>query len=192
MQSTNVATNREPKKWRISADDYQRMAAVGIFVDQPRVELINGEIIEMSPQSNIHISHVDKISRFFYQILFEEILVRTQSAVRLDEYSEPEPDITILKFQNHYYKDRAATAEDIYLVVEVAITTLQLDRNTKGTKYAQAGIPEYWIVIPEQKEVEVYRQPKDGIYQIKQTFTPSDEWIFQPFEQVIKGTDLLL
>ncbi|MCB0581869.1 MAG: Uma2 family endonuclease [Phaeodactylibacter sp.] len=180
------------KKMLISAEDYQRMGAAGIFEGKPRVELIDGEIYAMSPLTPYHNGHVDKISRFFNKVLFEEVLVRTQGSVRTDEYSEPEPDIAILRFSENFYSDRQATAKDILLLIEVAVNSVETDRTTKKKKYAAAGIPEYWIVIPKKGIIEVYRKPDGGAYREKNTYAKADEWVFGAFGLSVSGSDLLI
>ena len=106
------------QKMLISADDYQRMGAIGIFDNKPKVELLNGEIYTMSPLTPDHNGHVDKASRFFNHKLFDKALVRTQGSIRTDENSEPEPDITILRFDEHFYSKKHATAADVLLIIE--------------------------------------------------------------------------
>lgn len=180
------------RKMLISAEDYQRMGAAGIFDGKPRVELIDGEIFALSPLTPYHNGHVDKISHFFHQALSGQALVRTQGSVRTDEYSEPEPDIAILRFDEHYYSVRQATAEDVLLLIEVAVSSVETDRTTKLKKYAATGIPEYWIVIPKQGIIEAYRKPKDDAYLEKRVYKKADEWVFEPFHLKVKGSDLLI
>jgi len=176
----------------ISAEDYQRMGTAGVFSDQERIELIDGQIYTMSPFTPLHNGHVDKISHFFNRSLINEILVRTQGSIRTDEYSEPEPDITILRFDEKFYSEKQASPKDIHLVIEVAISTVQTDQSIKKVKYAEAGIPEYWIVLPEHMLIEVYRNPKGNDYQEKMTYDKTSEWIFEAFNLSVKGSDLLI
>ena len=194
MPSKAVRFDKEmtPQKMRISAEVYQQMGAAGIFLNHPRVELIDGEIYTMTPLSPLHNSHVDKISRFFNKVLFDEVLVRTQGSIRTDAYSEPEPDVAILHLDKNFYSKRQVTSKDIHLIVEVAVLTVQNDRTVKLKKYASSGIPEYWIVIPKKKIVEVYRKPEDDTYLEKQTYRKKGEWIFEAFNLTVKGSDLLI
>ena len=158
----------------------------------PRVELIDGEIYARSPFTPNHNGHVDKISRFFNKALFDKILVRTQGSVQLNDHSEPEPDIAILRFREDFYSERQAGPADILLLIEVAINSLETDRTTKKRKYAGAGIPEYWIVIPPEGIVEVYRQPEDGVYREKRTYRKEEEWRWEAMELGVRGGDLLI
>jgi len=182
----------EYKKMLISADDYQRMGTIGIFEDKPRVELIDGEIYTMSPITPDHNSHVDKAAEFFTVKLFGKAKIRTQGSIRTDEYSEPEPDVTILHFDKNFYQKKQPTAKDVHLVIEVAVFTMATDRTLKKEKYATVGIPEYWIVFPKEQTIEVYRKPKDGDYLEKSTYEKQDEWVFETFDLTMKGSDLLI
>ncbi len=179
-------------QYLISADDFQKMGAIGIFDDKPRVELIDGLIIARSPLTPYHTSHVDQVAEFFTVKLYKKAKTRIQGAVRLDNYSEPEPDIAILNYKKDNYYHAHPAPEDIYLLIEVSVETLSKDRTIKLKKYAQANIPEYWIVIPKEKKIEVYRQPENGIYTQMETYRKEDEWVFEPFDLAVKGTDLLI
>jgi len=180
------------KKMLISADDYQRMGVAGIFNDKPKVELIDGEIYIMSPITSDHNSHVDKAAEFFTVKLFGKAKIRTQGSIRTDEYSEPEPDITILKYDEQFYAKKQATSEDVLLVIEVAVTTLKRDRTIKKKKYATTGIPEYWIVIPKKGIIEVFKNLKAGKYMKKSTFKITSKWKFDTFDLAVNGSDLLI
>ena len=179
------------QKLLISADDYQRMGEVGIFADK-KVELIDGEIYTMSPITPDHKGHVDKASEFFTVKLYGKAIVRTQGSVRTDEFSEPEPDISILRPDEHFYTKQQATSADIHLVIEVAVFTIEKDRTIKKKKYAAAGILEYWIVIPQKGIIEVYKNPVEGDYADKSTYQINSEWTFDAFDLKVKGSDFLI
>lgn len=180
------------QKMLISADDYQRMGAAGIFDDKPKVELLNGEIYIKSPITPNHNGHVDKASEFFTIKLFDKVIVRTQGSIRTDDYSKPEPDITILRFDEYFYTKKQATAADIHLLIEVAVFTVKTDRTIKKKKYAAAGIPEYWIIIPQKGLIEVFKQPIDGNYAQKSTYKINSQWTFEAFDLAVKGSDFLI
>ena len=180
------------KKMLISADDYQRMGAIGIFDDKPRVELIDGEIYIMSPITPDHNGHVDKIAEFFTVKLFGKAKIRIQGSIQTDENSEPEPDVAILRFDENFYNKKQPTGADILLIVEVAVFTLKRDRTVKKKKYAAAGIPEYWIVIPQKGVIEVFKKPEDGNYTEKSTYKINSNWTFEAFQLKVKGSDFLI
>lgn len=194
MSFENILYGKEVelKKMLISTEDYQRMGEAGIFEDKPKVELIDGIIYAKSPMTPYHNSHVDKISTFFTLALADRAIIRTQGSIRTDSYSEPEPDIAILHFKENYYNDRQASAEDTYLVIEVAVKTLRKDKTLKLKKYASVGISEYWIVAPEKGLIEVYKKPEGETYLEQTTYTKTDEWLFSPFQLPVKGSDLLI
>lgn len=125
-----------PKKMLFTADDYQLMGAAGIFINKPKVELIDGEIYVKNPQNIMENAHVDKVSEFFTCKSLDKIQVRTRGSIRTDNYSEPNPDIAILKYKDNFYSDKQATAKDTHLIIEVAVFTIQTDRTVKLKKYA--------------------------------------------------------
>lgn len=180
------------KKLLITADLYQQMGAVGLLDNDQRMELIDGEIYTMSPLSSNHNSHVDKIAYYFNCELLNKVIIRSQGSIRLDEHSEPEPDIALLKFDEQFYKDRQVGPGDIHLLVEVAISTAETDLNFKKVKYAESGIREYWVVLPEENSIVVFQNPENGDYREKRTYSKSDQWNFTPFDLRVKGEDLLL
>ncbi len=182
----------QPQKMLISAADYQRMGEAGIFVGKPRVELIDGEILKMTLLTSLHSGHVAKAATFFTVSLFGKAIVLSQGSVRLDDYSEPETDVAILQFRADYYSSAHATPSHIRLLIEVAVESLKYDRTVKLAKYAHAGIPEYWIIIPEKGLVEVYRHPAEGVFRDKKTYQKEDAWHFEAFDLPIRGSDLLI
>ncbi|MEO1182488.1 MAG: Uma2 family endonuclease, partial [Cyanobacteria bacterium J06636_28] len=139
------------------------------------VELINGQIIEMVPQQPPHAATTDEGGDYLKALFLGKAKVRVQLPVTLPPDSEPEPDFAIVKIDANLYRDRHPGPNDIYLIIEVADSTLQKDRQYKATLYAQAGIPEYWIINLKQNQVIVYRQLQDGVYQTEHTLEASDQ-----------------
>ncbi|MFK7981102.1 MAG: Uma2 family endonuclease [Saprospiraceae bacterium] len=180
------------QKMLISVADYQRMGAAGIFENKPRVELLDGIIYTMSPITPNHNGHVDKVAEFFTIKLFGKAKVRTQGSIKTSDYSEPEPDISILRYDEHFYTKKQATAADVHLIIEVAVFTVKTDRTIKKKKYAKAGIPAYWIVIPQKGIIEVYKQPADGNYAQKSTYKINSQWTIDAFDLAVKGSDFLI
>lgn len=142
-----------------TADEYMRMAEVGILRRGERVELIHGEILTMSPIGTRHCAFVDRFTRVLVTALGERAWVRVQGTVRLFPDTMPEPDLAALRLRD--YREAHPTPEDILLVIEVAETSLAYDRGKKAALYAEAGIPEYWVADAVGEAVEVYREP-DG------------------------------
>jgi Uma2 family endonuclease len=144
---------------RFTREEYYRMAEVGILGPRDRVELIRGEIIEMSAIGRRHGAFVDNLTRLLVLRLANRAIVRVQGAVALADDTEPQPDLAVLRHGAVPYKNRDAWAEDVLLVIEVAESSLAYDRSTKMRLYAEAGIPEYWVVDCAAETVEVHRGP---------------------------------
>ena len=139
--------------------EYHRMAEVGILKPTDRVELIKGEIVEMSPPGRRHIAFVDNLTQLLVMRLAGRAIVSVQNPVVLAADTEPQPDLAIRRQRAVPYKEREAHAEDVLLLIEVADTSLRYDRSTKLRLYATAGIPEYWLVDCVTESIEVYRGP---------------------------------
>ena len=150
---------------RFTVDEYHCMAEAGILGEDDRVELLDGEIIEMSPIGDRHFGCVLQSSTLFNMRLAGRALVSVQSPVRLSTGSEPEPDISLLRPRADFYRTGKPGPDDVLLIVEVSDSSLAFDRDTKLLFYAAAGIPEMWIVDLNKMCVLVYRDPRDGVYQ---------------------------
>lgn len=161
-----------PRK-SFSVAEYHQLATAGILRPEDRVELINGDIITMSPINSPHAATVDLIAEILYEQLHKKASIKGQNPIQLNDLSEPEPDITIAKYRKDGYYHQHPRPEDIYLLVEVADTTLEKDRTVKAPLYATAGIPEYWIVNIPDSQIEIFTNPKDGNYQNQQIIDKS-------------------
>ncbi len=144
---------------RFTRAEYYRMAEAGILGRHDRVELIRGEIVEMSPIGPRHLAFVGNLNLLLVPRLHERAIVWVQSPVVLSDDTEPEPDLMVLRRRAQPYKEREADADDVLLLIEVADTSLAYDRSTKLRLYAEAGIREYWVVDCNAETVEVYRDP---------------------------------
>jgi Uma2 family endonuclease len=153
-----------PPRWKLTADEYQRMGEIGIFHEDDRVELLDGELYEMTPIGDDHIGTVNDLTTSFARRLGDRGIVSPQNPIRLDDHSEPQPDLTLLRPREDRYRRSKARPEDVLLVVEVARSSLDYDRQTKLPRYAAAGIPEAWIVNLVDDRIEVYREPAGGVY----------------------------
>ncbi|MEW6737346.1 MAG: Uma2 family endonuclease, partial [Acidobacteriota bacterium] len=130
------------KRRLFTVAEYHRMINAGILKEEDRVELIDGEIITMPPIGPHHASNVDRLNSLFYSNLRDTIIVRVQSPIILNDYSEPEPDITILKYRADFYKNEHPKSEDVLLIVEISESSIEYDRSYKIPKYAQSNIIE--------------------------------------------------
>jgi Uma2 family endonuclease len=143
-------------------EEYHRMGETGILRPEDRVELINGEILEMSPIGSRHMACVNNLNRLLVLGLGTRAVVSPQNPVQIPIHSEPEPDVAVLRPRS--YKTSAPTSEDVLLLVEVAETSLRFDRTVKLALYARAGVPEYWLADAGAERVTVHRQPAGETY----------------------------
>mgnify|MGYP002078357880 CR=1 FL=1 len=147
------------------------MIAAGILDETERLELLNGELILMSPIGPKHSSIVKRINQLLQNLLNDRnTIVSIQDPITLEPASEPEPDIALLKNRPDFYANSHPTASDIYLIIEVADTTLEKDRQLKGNIYAKSGIPQYWIINLVDQQIEVYDTPIGEKYAHQQTY----------------------
>ncbi len=149
--------------------EYYRMAQAGIFSEDDRVELLEGEILEMSPISSRHASCVKRLNDLLVRKLSGRFVISVQDPIRLSDYSEPQPDIAVLKFRADFYSAEHPKPEDVLLLIEVCETSAELDRHVKLPLYAKAGIPEVWLVDLAHNQIEVYRAPSAQGYGESQT-----------------------
>ena len=154
-----------------TVSDYYKMAETGIIKPDDRVELLNGEIITMSPINSFHAYYVDTLTDLLYdKIDRTKFKIRVQNPISLEAESEPQPDIVVAKKTKDNYFSRHPNAEEISLIIEVADSSLNIDRTIKAPLFASIGIPEYWIINIADKQIEVFRNANDGEYQEQLVF----------------------
>jgi Uma2 family endonuclease len=141
------------------------MIETGILTENDRVELMDGEIIEMTPIGPRHAACVKRMIALLSRKVGRIAIVGAQDPVQLDDYSEPQPDISLLKPRPDFYAQSHPLPEDVLIAVEVADTTVETDRKVKLPAYARAGIPEAWLVDLYSDRVEVHTRPASGVYQ---------------------------
>ncbi|AKG21719.1 Uma2 family endonuclease [Calothrix sp. 336/3] len=149
-------------KWTL--DDYHRMIEVGILCDR-QVELLNGEIVEMSPEGAEHAQLSTDGGDYLRSLLGDKVLIRDAKPITIPETSsEPEPDLAIVQPLRELYRTRHPYPENIFWVIEYAFTSLGKDLDSKRKAYAKAGIPEYWVIDLKNRIIKVLRYPIDGNY----------------------------
>ena len=153
-----------PRKHRITVDEYYRMAEVGVLAPDARVELIEGEIIDMAPMGSDHASVVEQLTALLVDAVRGQALVRPQTPVRLSRSTEPEPDFALLKPRPDHYRNAHPAGADVLLVIEVSDSSLRYDLDVKVPLYAKHEVPEVWIVDLQGERVLVYRSLADGAY----------------------------
>lgn len=177
---------------RFTVDDYHRMAKAGILHEDDRVELLDGEIIEMAPIGSRHAFCVIALTEQFITQAAGRVVVSVQNSVRLSRQSEPQPDLLLLRPPADRYKDTLPGPEDVLLVIEVADTTAASDRRVKLPKYAAAGIPEAWLVNLPRNSIEVHRVPRDGRYQQVMVYRRGDTIVLAALPQITVSVDAIL
>ena len=163
---------------RLSVDDYHLMAEAGILHEDSRVELINGDVVDMPPIGSEHAGTVKQLSRLFTLAIGQSALVSTQDPVVLGESSEPEPNIALLRSREDFYKSSHPGSEDILLIVEVADSSVRYDREVKVPLFAQYEIPEVWLVDLPSRVLEIYQDPAGGRY--RRLIRPGALGMFSP------------
>lgn len=174
-----------------TVDAYQRLGELGILHEDDRVELIDGQVVEMSPIGDRHASCVRRLLRLFARHMSDVAVVDVQNPVVLGERDAPQPDVTLLMSRSDGYP-RHPRAADILLVVEVADTTLPYDRDLKLPLYARAGIPEAWLVNLDADRLLVAREPAGGRYASIRELSRGDTLAPLRFPEVTVSVDEVL
>ena len=181
-----------PTKHRFNINEYYRMAETGILHPDARVELLDGEIIDMSPIGPFHGGVTKYLLQFFATAAKGRWITSVQDPTRLDDYSEPEPDVMLLKPSADFYRKRHPNASDVFLLIEVADTSLTRDVNQKLPLYGRTGIAEVWIVNLNDETIEVYRQPHYDGYASRTVLSAGNQATPQAFPDVsVDVADLL-
>ncbi|HOY15945.1 MAG TPA: Uma2 family endonuclease [Haliscomenobacter sp.] len=167
-------TNSAIQRFKFSTEVYHQLGAYGLL-ENARIELLNGEIVEMSPINSPHSGTVNRLQKILEKILGNTHLVAIQNPIALGKYSEPQPDIAVLEWRDDFYFDQHPTPAEVFFLIEVADSTLEKDREIKLPLYAQANIQEVWIVNLKTKQLDVYAVPKASTYTKVKTFGPGDQ-----------------
>ena len=147
---------------RFTSEEVQAMLRAGILHEDDPLELIDGQLVVMSPIHDPHIVCVNRLNRLFVERTDPEVAVSVQNPVRIDEHNEPEPDVVLSTAL-----DGAPRPDDVLLLVEVSGSTLDYDRDVKRSLYARAGLPEVWIVNLDDQQIEVHRNPDGDVYRTR-------------------------
>src|SRR5690242_9652154 len=160
----SAAMDEFPRRHRITVEEYHRMGEVGLLAPDARVELIDGEIIDMPPIGNPHMAAVDHLYELLRDAVGNRAIVRCQGAVQLGDMSEPQPDFVLLLRREDFYSRRRANADDTLLTIEVSETTLSYDRGRKMALYARHNVPELWVIDIPNARLHLYRKPSGNQY----------------------------
>ena len=169
---------------KFTVEEYEKMATEGIIKPDEKVELIRGEIIKMSPMGTRHAAGIARLTQLFYRKFGDLILLGVQNPIRLNNNSQPEPDLSLLIPRSDFYVAAYPCPQDIYLIIEVSDSTLDYDRYTKIPLYAEANIKEVWIINLKEEGLEVYRHPLQGSYQAIQKYYRGESIFIESFPEI--------
>lgn len=151
---------------RFTVHEYHRMAEAGILHEDDRVELIDGEVVEMSPIGGRHAKCVTELTRLLAPLISDQVLLSVQNPIRIGEYYEPQPDVTVLRPSERYRAGELPEPQDVLVLIEVSDTSLPHDRTVKLPLYARAGIPEVFIVDLVSDTIERHTEPTGNGYRL--------------------------
>ena len=170
----SVSTDGFYKKHLTNLAEWKKMGEANIFPPESHLELINGEIIETAPIGSNHSGHLNRLNRVLSLLASSQAIISIQNPLQLNDLSEPEPDLMLLKPNADFYSSQHPDSTDVLLLIEVSDNSLSYDQNSKLRLYALHNIPEYWILNVNDTCLEVYRQPYDGLYAEKTTLRAGD------------------
>ena len=181
-----------PIKHLTNLDEWRRLGEAAIFPPDSRLELINGEILEMAPIGFNHSGHLNRLNKLLTKFAPDDVIASVQNPLQLGDLSEPEPDFMLLKPNDDCYSSRHPNASDVLLLIEVADSSLAFDQNQKLRLYARHGIPEYWLLNLNDSCLEVYRKPNGEVYAEKTTLHIGDTITLSQLAEInIRMTDIL-
>ena len=181
-----------PARRRFTVVEYYAMADAGILSGNDRVELLDGDLITMPPIGNWHGGSVKLLANTFPPILQGRAVMAVQDPVRLDEHSEPQPDIMLLQWRDDFYRNGHPSPDDVLLLIEVADSSIEFDRTVKLAAYARAGIPEVWIVARAERRIEAYTEPAGDEYATVRYFGPGETVAPQAFSDITLAVDRII
>ncbi len=180
------------RKHLTDINEWQKLGDANIFPSESRLELIDGEILEMAPIGCNHSGHLNRINKLFTVLTADCADTSVQNPLQLGDLSEPEPDFMLLKPTADFYCSRHPNADDVLLLIEVADSSLSFDQNQKLRLYARHNIPEYWLLNLKDSCIEVYRQPHEDVYGEKTTLRVGDTITLSQLNQLtINIADIL-
>lgn len=183
----------EPIQRRLfTTDEYHVMLEAGILNEDDRVELIEGEILEMAPIGSFHVGGVNRLTALFTALLGSRAVVSVQNPVILDKRSEPQPDLVILRFREDYYASGLPTPSDVLLLIEIADSSFQFDRDVKAGLYARHGVPEVWLQDIEHSALLVHRNSSPEGYRDVRIFRCGEQVSPLAFPDLVIEVDAIL
>ena len=151
------------RKWTVK--EYHKLGEIGIFNPEERVELIEGNIIKISAKGTGHACATRRTASLLHNLVGNQAAVYNKSPIALDDNSEPEPDIAVVRIDPFDYATHHPTPSEVYLIIEVADSSLTFDREIKAKIYARSGIADYWVLNVGSRQLHVFREPAENGYQ---------------------------
>jgi Uma2 family endonuclease len=190
MRVCAMAVAYNPRRFTVR--EYYAMGTAGVLSPDERVELLDGEILTMPPIGPRHTGCVNRLTYVLFATFGTRVVVQGQNPVRLDERSEPQPDIALLRPRDDFYASHHAQAADVLALIEVADTSMPFDRGRKLRAYARHGIADYWIVDLARDRVLVHRKPSATGYAFERSASRGETLAFEAFpDDVLPVNDLL-
>ena len=174
-----------PTRRRFTVAEYYAMADAGILSENDRVELLDGDLIVMPPIGDWHAASVDLFTNILPPSLQGRAIVRVQNPTRLDNNSEPQPDVMLLRWRDDFYRNGHPAPGDVLLLIEVADSSAEFDRTVKLAAYARAGIPELWSVARPERRIEAYTDPTGDSYDTVRHFGFGESIAPQAFPDIV-------
>ena len=174
-----------PTRRRFTVAEYYALAEIGILAENDRVELLDGDLIVMPPIGDWHAASVKFFNNTMLPPLQSRAMIAVQDPVRLDEHSEPQPDVMLLRWRDDFYGGGHPGPADVLLLIEVSDTTVEYDRNAKLPRYARSGIPEVWIVNRPARRIEGYSEPSGDAYTTVRYAGPGETIAPQAFPDIV-------
>jgi len=191
VSEPQIEQELEPQMHLWTIADYHQMIESGILDKGDRVELLEGKIVCKTPQRPFHASSVQRSSHLLFELLRDQAEIRVNLPVTLGNRSEPEPHIAVVKLDANEYSLRHPESEDIYLLIEVADSTITKDRKHKSSIYAKNQVLEYWILDLQRRQVYIFRQPEAQSYREQFVLSSSDTVTLQAFPDIAIALDAL-
>lgn len=163
-----------PARLKLTLAQYRAMGEHGILPRGLRIELIDGEIIEMAPIGPPHAGILNRINRLLVRLCEGRAVISPQHPLEVDEHNEPEPDLCLLRWRDSFYADRHPLPADVLLLIEIADSSLSYDRTTRLALYARAGVPRYWIVDANDRSIVEFTEPRGARYRNERRLRPGD------------------
>jgi Uma2 family endonuclease len=170
-----------PTRMRISTDRFEMMIAAGVLTKYDRIELVEGDMLDMAPIGDQHTAIASRLHEFFVFALARSATIVGGGAIKLGDFSQPQPDLMLLKRRADFYSGKRPEAPDVLLLIEVSDSSLAFDLGVKLNLYARYGVSEYWVVDVEGERVHTYREPTSNGYLRRSEFAGADAVVPQSF-----------